>query len=49
MQSARDRFTGTFDDAGDRITGHWEQLEDGSAWRPWMDINLTRQSAPQAA
>jgi hypothetical protein len=49
MQSSRDRFTGTFDDSGDRITGHWEQLEDGSAWRPWMDITLTKQSAPQPA
>jgi hypothetical protein len=49
MQSDRDRFTGTFDDTGDRITGHWEQLEDDSAWRPWMDITLTKQSAPQAA
>jgi Protein of unknown function (DUF1579) len=49
MQSDRDRFTGTFDDTGDLITGHWEQLEDGSAWRPWMDITLTRQTAPLAA
>jgi len=49
MQGDRDRFTGTFDDTGDRITGHWEQREGGSDWRPWMDITLTRRTAPRAA
>ena len=42
MRSKADRFTGTFGDDGDSITGHWE-LHDGSGWHPWMDITLTRQ------
>jgi hypothetical protein len=47
MRSRSDRFTGMFDDSRERITGHWEQLEEGTAWRPWMDITLTKQ-APAA-
>ena len=46
MRSGTDRFTGMFDDSGERITGHWEQLDEGTAWRPWMDITLTKQDAP---
>jgi len=42
MRSKANRFTGTFSDDGNSITGHWELLE-GSGWRPWMDITLTRQ------
>jgi catechol 2,3-dioxygenase-like lactoylglutathione lyase family enzyme len=42
MRSKADRFTGTFSDDGNSITGHWE-LHDGSTWRAWMDISLTRQ------
>jgi Protein of unknown function (DUF1579) len=42
MRSATDRFTGTFRADGNTITGHWELLEDGSAWRPWMDTTLTK-------
>jgi hypothetical protein len=45
MHSRRDRFTGTFSDDGDTITGHWELLGDDSRWRPWMDITLTRQTS----
>jgi catechol 2,3-dioxygenase-like lactoylglutathione lyase family enzyme len=42
MRSKTDRFTGTFSDDGNSITGHWELLE-GFDWRPWMDITLSRQ------
>lgn len=42
MRSKVNRFTGTFSDDGSSITGHWELLE-GSTWRPWMDVTLTRQ------
>jgi len=45
MQSRTDRFTGVFDDERDVITGHWDVLDDNSAWRPWMDITLTKQSS----
>jgi len=41
MSSRTDRFTGTFSDDGNLITGHWELL-DGRDWRPWMEITLTR-------
>jgi hypothetical protein len=43
MRSETTRFTGTFSDDGDVITGFWELLEDGAGWRRWMDIMLTRQ------
>lgn len=43
MHSEKDRFTGTFNDERDVITGHWEALDDDSSWRPWMDITLTRE------
>jgi Protein of unknown function (DUF1579) len=42
MRSARDRFTGTFNDEGNLITGHWDALDENSNWRPWMDITLTK-------
>ena len=45
MQSRTDRFTGVFDDERNVITGHWDVLDDDSAWRPWMDITLTKQSS----
>lgn len=41
MESGRDRFTGRFNQDRDVITGHWEQLRDGS-WQPWMDITLEK-------
>jgi hypothetical protein len=45
MRSDRDRFTGTFNDERDVITGHWEALDEDSNWQPWMDITLTRQAS----
>jgi hypothetical protein len=44
MRSGRDRFTGTFNDERDLITGHWEALDDDADWQPWMDITLTKQA-----
>jgi hypothetical protein len=43
MRSKTTRFTGLFNNAGNVITGHWELLEDGGDWQPWMDIALTKQ------
>jgi Protein of unknown function (DUF1579) len=43
MQSKTDRFTGTFGEGGDTITGHWELLDEDSNWQPWMDVTLTKQ------
>jgi hypothetical protein len=45
MRSEKDRFTGTFNDDGNMITGHWDALDDDSNWRPWMDITLTREAS----
>ena len=45
MRSATDRFTGTFSDDRDTITGHWDQLDDEGSWQPWMEITLTKQPA----
>jgi Protein of unknown function (DUF1579) len=42
MRSATDRFTGTFSDDGNRITGRWERLDDETSWQPWMEVTLTR-------
>jgi hypothetical protein len=42
MRSDADRFTGTFRDDGNTISGHWEQLDDEKNWQPWMDVTLTR-------
>ena len=44
MRSETTRFSGTFSPDGNAITGHWELLHEGSAWRPWMDITLTKQA-----
>jgi hypothetical protein len=44
MASKNDRFTGTFNDDRTVITGHWEALGEGSCWRPWMDVTLTREA-----
>jgi hypothetical protein len=46
MLSGKDRFTGTFDDGRNVITGHWELLDDASTWQPWMDVTLTREPTP---
>jgi hypothetical protein len=45
MRSERDRFTGTFSDDLDVITGHWELLDDQGGWQAWMDITLTKEPA----
>ena len=45
MQSEKDRFTGTFNDERNVITGHWDALDDDSVWQSWMDITLTRQES----
>jgi Protein of unknown function (DUF1579) len=42
MNGTADRFTGTFSDDGNTITGRWQQLDDEKNWQPWMDITLTR-------
>lgn len=36
-----ERFTGSFNDVGNIITGQWERL-DGSDWVHWMDIKLSK-------
>jgi hypothetical protein len=42
MRSRADRFRGTFSDDRSTITGHWEQLDPGGNWQPWMEITLTK-------
>jgi hypothetical protein len=42
MRSRADRFTGTFSDDGNTITGRWDQLDEDKSWTPWMQITLTR-------
>jgi Protein of unknown function (DUF1579) len=42
MRSESDRFTGTFNEDGNVINGHWEARDDDGNWRPWMDITLTK-------
>ena len=44
MRSGTDRFTGTFNQERNVITGHWEALDDDSTWQPWMNITLTREA-----
>jgi hypothetical protein len=39
---AAERFTGTFGDDGDTLSGLWERSADGATWEPWMDVTLTR-------
>jgi hypothetical protein len=36
------RFTGTFSEDGDTITGRWEIAEDGTTWRTDFDLTYTR-------
>jgi hypothetical protein len=36
------RFTGTFDENGDTITGTWEGSSDGSTWEHDFDLTYTR-------
>jgi hypothetical protein len=44
MQCKVTRFTGTFSDDANVITGHWELQDDSGDWQPWMDITLTREA-----
>jgi hypothetical protein len=44
MRGEATRFAGRFSADGNTITGHWELRDDGSRWRPWMDITLTKQT-----
>lgn len=36
------RFTGAFNDDGDRITGNWEKSEDGTDWEHDFDLTYTK-------
>ena len=36
------RFTGTFSEDGNTITGRWEIAEDGTSWRTDFDLTYTR-------
>ena len=36
-----ERFTGSFNDPGDLMSGYWERLEN-SEWKFWMDIQLKK-------
>jgi hypothetical protein len=36
------RFTGTFSEAGNTITGRWEIAEDGKTWRTDFDLTYTK-------
>jgi hypothetical protein len=45
MLSKNDRFTGTFNDDRNIITGHWDALGSDSNWQPWMDITLTKEAS----
>ena len=42
MSSPRDRFTGSFSEDGNTITGRWERLDEEETWQPWMEITLTK-------
>jgi hypothetical protein len=39
------RFTGTFDDDGDRIVGVWELSSDGSHWERDLEVTFIRRRA----
>jgi hypothetical protein len=45
MHSKTTRFTGTFSEDGNVITGHWELQDQTGDWQPWMDITLTKQTS----
>ena len=38
-----ERFTGTFSDGGETLSGRWERREE-EQWLPWMDVRLTKSS-----
>jgi hypothetical protein len=37
------RFTGTFDESGDRITGTWEISTEDSTWEHDFDLTYVRE------
>jgi hypothetical protein len=39
------RFTGSFSEEGNVLSGIWERSEDGKNWLPFMDIKLVRDKA----
>ncbi|QLD89607.1 hypothetical protein HWV07_11425 [Natronomonas salina] len=41
-QGFAQRFTGTFSDDGDTITGTWEKSEDGSDWEHDFDLSYVK-------
>jgi hypothetical protein len=41
MASKTDRFEGSFDAEGRKLTGRWERMTEGK-WVPWMDVVLTK-------
>jgi hypothetical protein len=38
------RFTGTFNDTGDTISGSWERSDDGSSWEHDFDLTYAREA-----
>lgn len=42
------RFTGTFSDDGNTITGRWEVMEEGKPWRTDFDLTFTRVTSGNA-
>ena len=42
------RFTGTFSDGGNSISGSWERSIDGSTWEHDFDLTYTKDKQPQA-
>jgi hypothetical protein len=39
------RFNGRFSDDGHRLTGTWEQSDDGKNWQHFMDVQLEKETA----
>jgi hypothetical protein len=42
LTGASERATLTVGEDGATMTARWERSDDGSGWRHWMDMNLTR-------
>ena len=45
MTSAKDRFTGSFNQDLTVLTGHWDALGNDSTWQHWMDVTLRKQAS----
>jgi hypothetical protein len=43
FEADTERFTGTFGDGGNTLSGRWERCE-GERWLPWMDVRLAKAS-----